>query len=132
MNEQIIISIGLIVFGVLAFVGSPMLFKQSRNIKNGEIFNGKITGYLTKRTGRQFATQYVVGFERNNEYLELPTLLPTLLFLKKIGTEVEVYFSEKESEKVLIKGSYAAEVYAVIGIFAGILLVLLGIAGFMA
>jgi len=132
MNEQIIISIVLIVLGILAIVGSPMLFKQSRNIKNGKILNGKITGYLTKRTGRQFATQYVVGFEHNDEYLELPTLLPTLLWLKKIGAEVEIYFSEQEPEKIIIKGSYAAEVYAVIGIFAGILLVFAGITGFMA
>ena len=123
--------------GLLMIAGSIILPREKRSIiKTGTEVRGRIIDHILERRGGRgfnFSTKYLLAFDYKGEHHELPTLTYCpALFKRKIGREETIYFSEKHPDSVVIKGTYWEEIYAVAGIFFGVVFTLAGIAGIMA
>ena len=123
-------SILFTVLGLMTAIGVVVFYKKKRQIINGgTLAHGKIISYLVEKSGRQFAVKYVVGFMHNDKYHEVATLTPTPALLKKVGKEVEVYFNEDVPDSIIVKGTYWEELYALFGVFGGVVFIILGVMG---
>jgi uncharacterized membrane protein YfcA len=121
-----------LIFGILMIAGGIYIPLARRKIaKNGVPLKGKIVDFKVEELQRETWVQYVVGFEHKEQYFELPTLtqIQASFAKKRIGTEVDIFYSETHPENVIIKGGFWLYVCAVVGFVAGIVFTVAGILG---